>query len=96
MVKFSAEDIVMETNSVSQMLPTQRSNKYKTGLRHSVISKLLTSEGSGGEPDQSQLESMVENTPQAFHMHISLGEEKISGTGNTLGDFYGNIFALSL
>lgn len=58
------------------------------GVGQSLISTLLAAEGSGGtEPDQSQLESMVDHPQQAFHMRISLGDEHLSG--NTLGDFYG-------
>lgn len=64
--------------------------KQKTGLGHSLINTLLAAEESSGhEPDQSQLESMID--PQRkFHMRISLGDDHGPSGPNTLGDFYGS------
>lgn len=82
--------MVLEIDKPVATLLTQCS-KRKVGVGQSLISTLLAAEGSGGtEPDQSQLESMVEHPQQAFHMRITLGDEHISG--NTLGDFYGKFY----
>ncbi|KAF5282029.1 hypothetical protein FQA39_LY00553 [Lamprigera yunnana] len=73
----------------SKLLSTQQCTKQKAGLGQSLISTLLAAEGSGGlEPDQSQLESLLDNPQQAFHMRISLGDEVMPTGANSLGDFY--------
>lgn len=66
------------------MLSDKDCNKFKPVKKQSVISKLVTSEGSGGvEPDQSQLERMVEH--KQFHMKFRIGEEFISDENGEFG-----------
>ncbi|KAF5282200.1 hypothetical protein FQR65_LT02897 [Abscondita terminalis] len=83
------EDSTITLDLKPKLLSTQQCTKQKVGLGQSLISTLLAAEGSGGvEPDQSQLESLIDNPQQAFHMRISLGDEHTPTGGNTLGDFY--------
>ncbi|GJQ65171.1 hypothetical protein Trydic_g7312 [Trypoxylus dichotomus] len=85
-VRAGSEREIREIEKPEAGVVTQCS-KRKVGVGQSLISTLLAAEGSGGtEPDQSQLESMVDHPQQAFHMRISLGDESLGG--NTLGDFY--------
>lgn len=69
-----------DANSASK-IPDQHCDNHRPTRGRSVISSLI-SEGSGGEPDQSQLESLKES--QAFHMRISLGDEKFHGRGRSV------------
>ncbi|XP_031341481.1 tetratricopeptide repeat protein 17-like isoform X2 [Photinus pyralis] len=83
------EDSTITLDLKPKLLTTQQCTKQKVGLGQSLISTLLAAEGSGGiEPDQSQLESLIDNPQQAFHMRISLGDEHTATGANTLGDFY--------
>lgn len=61
--------------------------KFKSGVKHSLISTIIAAEGSGdSEPDQSQLERINDN-PHPFHMRILLGEDHV--TPGPTPEFYG-------
>lgn len=64
-------------------------SKFKTGVKHSLISTLVAAEGSGDvEPDQSQLER-ISDTPHPVHMRILLGDEH--GVPGPTPEFYGKV-----
>lgn len=72
----------------TKVLTTNQCLKGKS-FNRALLSSLLAAEGSGGiEPDQSQLESLPDKTPRAFHMKITL-DGHASATPSALSDFYG-------
>lgn len=79
-----------DPKSISKVLSDPHCDDHRKPTRGRSVLSSLISEGSGSEPDQSQLERLKDtHQSQAFHMRISLGEEKFQGRGRTGGGAHG-------